>query len=190
MLGDVVTTQELALFLNISPERVQQLVKEEVLEPCEQKREKGKGYMFDADIAVQDYIRYLQRIAAQRKPKDEDAEEAGKRKAIAEADLKEWQAEKTRLQTEALRQSLLPGKVVRFIFEDLIAVVNDEFESLPSRAKRDCAGKTINEIEAVLRRCADEARVRISETSFDVNKYMELEPVDGADADEDPPEEE
>ena len=164
MLNDIVTTQELAEYLNLTPERVQQLVKDGVLEPREQKRAKGKGYLFDAEIAVQSYVAYLQEIVAQRKRDDKDDARAASRKLRAEARYKEQQAEKMRLEVARLKNLLHEADVVAGYIGQLVSLGRAQIESVPKRAARlvlEAAGVVPTKKQEL-------AGIRVLETELDL----------------------
>jgi phage terminase Nu1 subunit (DNA packaging protein) len=134
--AEYLTTKQLAAFFGITPERVQQLAKQGVIEAADTKRKKGKGYLFEPNIAAKSYISYLQNIVSQRKNEDEDLDEAVLRKAIADADWKEKQAEKSALEVAKMRNALHDAETVEGYFGAFVSFGRAQIEMIPKHAAR------------------------------------------------------
>jgi len=132
---DYVTTQELAAWFGYTPEWVQRLVGEGVLTPSGA-REHGKGHVFHPYDAAAEMIAYQRNALRARKPKDETVEEAATRKLIADADWKEHQAEKMRLEVAKMKGLLHEADIVAGYIGQLVSLGRAQIESVPKRAAR------------------------------------------------------
>jgi len=133
---DRMTTQEIALWWGYSPERIQQLASDDKVLTPSGTREHGKGYVFHPYDAAAEMIAYLKRIAQSRKPSDESEEDAKTRKLIADADWKEYQAEKMRLDVERMKNNLHEALLVAGYIGQLVSQTRAQIEALPGRAAK------------------------------------------------------
>ena len=172
---DSMTTQELAEWFGYTPEWVQRLVGDEVLEPAGT-REFGKGYVFHPYDAAAAMIAYQRSLLQARKPKDEKTEDAVKRKAVAEADLKEFKAEQERVRTEALSGTIHRAEDVEGFFLDFIYAARELILTLPVRMAKDgyAAGSQV-ELEDVARRESDAVLEELSRFKYSRRFFRDAE---------------
>jgi len=169
------TTQEIAAWWGYSPERIQQLVDDDVLEPSGM-RERGKGYVFQPYDAAAQIIAYQKKLLQARKPKDESTEDANKRKAVAEADLKEFKAEQERVRTEALGGTIHRAEDIEAFFLEFVYAARELILTLPVRIAKDgyAAGSQV-ELEEVARRESDAILEELSRFQYSRRHFRDAE---------------
>lgn len=171
-----VNTKELAEFLGITPERVQQLVSPEGVLTPSGTRDKGKGYVFHPYDAAREYMAYQRRIIASRKPKNETIEQAEERKMIAEADLKEYKAEQERVRAQALAGEIHRSEDVKAFFEGFIYEIRESVLRLPVRIAKDgFAAESQAELEEVIQRQTDAVLMELSRVRYSKQYFTNAE---------------
>ena len=124
----LVSTKELANFINLSERRVQQLT------PSVFIAEKRNQYNLIA--SVRRYIIYLQEIVNKRTKSTEEQE---KQRLDAEIKLKEAKAEIAQLDLKELKAEMLRAEDVQAFIEDLAATTKSLLTGLPGRLAMDLA---------------------------------------------------
>jgi len=169
------TTQEIAAWWGYTPEWIQKLVLDETLEPSGT-REHGKGYVFHPYDATAEMISYMKKLLQARKPKDESTEGAVKRKAIAEADLKEYKAEQERTRTQALEGTIHRAEDVEAFFEDFVYAARELILTLPVRIAKDgFTAESQIALEEVARRETDAALTELSRFRYSRRHFRDAE---------------
>lgn len=170
------TTQEIAAWWDCyTPEWIQQLVGDEILEPSGT-RAHGKGYVFHPYDVAAAMIQYQRKLLQARKPKDEGTEDANNRKAIAEADLKEYKAEQERVRTEALAGTIHRAEDIEAFFIEFIYAARELILTLPVRISKDgyAAGSQV-ELEEVARRESDAVLEELSRFQYSRRRFIDAE---------------
>lgn len=134
----LITAETAAKLLNLTPRRVQQLAKEQIIP----KAERGK---YELVRIVPAYIKYLQdrSIGQDAAPTDYHSEKTRLTRA---------QAEKAEIESLALRGRLVPVDEVKASWSEMVAAARAKLLAMPQRiAQIAIAGTTIREIEESVR---------------------------------------
>ena len=170
-----------AKILNLSERRVQQLVKEDVLP----KPIKGR---YDLIACVRAYIKYLQERAFGKSAAPQDTH-------LERARLLKAQADKTELEVETLRGTLIPVEMAESEWLAMVTNCRARLLSIPTKSAFQIASLSdAHEIEKFLKRTLYEALDELShvngDTDYDADTLSEnetesdldLDPSTGADS--------
>ena len=159
----LVTTKELAKFINLTDRRIQQLT------PSVFKAVKRNQY--DLIASVRSYIIYLQEIVAKRTNANEEQE---KQRLEADIRLKEAKAEIAQLDLKELKAELLRAEDVQAFIEDLGATTKSLLMGFPSRLAMDLPNESVAaERSAIIEEAVFEVLEQLSEYEFSVDYYKE-----------------
>jgi phage terminase Nu1 subunit (DNA packaging protein) len=143
--------EQLALALNLTPRRVQQLAKDEGMP----KAERG---IYDIAACTAWYIRYLQKSLEKRQDdlvRDETIKWTRERTRLAAE-----QAEKTRMENELRRADLAEVSVIGMVVDDLVANAKTNLLALSRRIAPGLEGLNVREreeaISAQIRQCLED----------------------------------
>ena len=151
-----------AKILNLSERRVQQLVKEDVLP----KPIKGR---YDLIACVRAYIKYLQERAFGKSAAPQDTH-------LERARLLKAQADKTELEVETLRGTLIPVEMAESEWLAMVTNCRARLLSIPTKSAFQIASLSdAHEIEKFLKRTLYEALAELADTDYDADTLPENE---------------
>jgi phage terminase Nu1 subunit (DNA packaging protein) len=128
--------ETIAKLFNLTPRRIQQLAKEKIIP----KADRGK---YDLVGSVQGYIRYLQDTTEGKKETADVKHERGR--------LLKAQADKTELEVETMKASLIPVEEVEMEWSALVTIFRSRLLAIPSRgAVLALSSKEVHVIENIL----------------------------------------
>ena len=147
----IVTTRELAEFLDVSARRIQQYVKDGII------RNAGRG-KFNLKEAVQDFYSYQFELErAKLKRKDASLDEAYRRKMLAEAELKE-------MEVEQKKGELIEKQEVIESWQKILNILKTRLLALPTQIAQEVAGlRRVNEIKKRIEKNVMDALNEISQ---------------------------
>lgn len=146
--------EELADLLNITKRRVYQLIDEEVIP-------KGSRGKYDLKSAIQGYVAYLQKLAAN---KGNSPEQKDYRNRLLKA-----QAEKAELELDVLKEKYLEAEWVEFTWSDMVVTFRSRMLAIPSKLVRSlaAAGGDFAKIQKILEDEIYDALTELSEKDYD-----------------------
>lgn len=130
-----VSAQTVARVLGLTVRRIQQLTQDGVL----QTQPEGKRRVYDLPAAVQAYLQYsISREAG----KDAGAAAVERRRALAEAEIKEAKAEIATIELKELMGKMHRGEDVEALTTDMIYSIRAMLLAMPGRLAVDLAATT------------------------------------------------
>ena len=162
----LITTRNLASFLNMTDERVRQLEDEGVFTSI---KEKNRKY-FNLKEAIQTYTDFLKKNKTPSKAVDDEA-----RRIKADADWKEAKADIEKMKRDELAGRMHSSEDVETVTTALVLEVRSKLLSLPGMLAKDVVeASTAQEASGIIKEAVCELLNELADFQYDPQRYAAL----------------